>query len=127
LIEPGSAIDFSPSRGRIVTTTRSISRKRLPNRRASTTFEFECGPHRYIATISHSPNGELAEIFLSNGRAGSDIDAAAKDSAVIASIALQYGVPLNAIRNALLRNNEGIASSPLGVVLDLIVSEQGTM
>jgi hypothetical protein len=110
-----------------VTTTRSISRKRLPNRRASTTFEFECGPHCYIATISHSPNGELAEIFLSNGRAGSDIDAAAKDSAVIASIALQYGVPLNAIRNALLRNNEGIALSPLGVVLDLIVSEQGTM
>jgi len=110
-----------------VTAPQPISRERLPNRRASTTFEFECRPHRYIATISHFPNGELAEVFLSNGRAGSDIDAAAKDSAVIASIALQYGVPVDVIRKALLRDSESIASSPLGVVLDLIVSEQGTM
>jgi hypothetical protein len=79
-----------------MTSPKPIAREQLPTRRASTTFEFECGPHRYIATISYFPNGEkLAEIFLGNSRAGSDIDAAAKDSAVVASIALQYGVPLN--------------------------------
>jgi hypothetical protein len=96
-------------------------RCRLPNRRASLTFGFECGPHHYVATISYFPNtGVVAEIFLGNGRAGSDIDAAAKDSAVVASIALQYGVPVNVIRKALLRDSQGRASSPLGRALDIL-------
>jgi hypothetical protein len=99
----------------------SVARQYLPNRRASTTFDFECGPHHYTATISHFPGTDrLAEIFLGNGRAGSDIDAAAKDSAVVASIALQHGVPVETIRKALLRDPRSIASSPLGVALDLI-------
>jgi len=63
---------------------------------------------------------QLAEIFLGNGRAGSDIDAAAKDSAVVASIALQHNVPLEVIRKALLRDAQGRASSPLGAALDYI-------
>jgi hypothetical protein len=109
-----------------MTAVMTALRTHLPNRRASTTFAFECGPHRYIATISHFPNGALAEIFLGNGRAGSHIDAAAKDSAVVASIALQYGVPLNVIRKALLRDSRGIASSPLGSALDIIAEADGS-
>jgi hypothetical protein len=104
--------------------TVSALRTQLPNRRACTTFAFECGPHRYIATVSHFPNKQLAEIFLGNGKAGSHIDDAAKDSAVVASIALQYGVPLDVIRRALLRDSRGIASSPLGAALDRIADEQ---
>jgi hypothetical protein len=58
-----------------------MTRKRLANRRASVTFFFDCGPHRYTATVSYFPGTDrLAEIFLGNGRAGSDVDAAAKDS-----------------------------------------------
>jgi hypothetical protein len=99
----------------------AAARERLPNRRTSTTFDFQCGPHRYTATVAAFPGTDkLAEIFLGNGRAGSDIDAAAKDSAVVASIALQHGVPVETIRKALLRDPQGIASSPLGVALDLI-------
>jgi hypothetical protein len=98
------------------------SRQRLPNRRTSTTFAFECGPHKYVATVLYFPNdGQLAEIFLGNGRAGSDIHAAAKDSAVVCSIALQYGADVHVIRKALLRDGQGRASSPLGVCLDIVV------
>jgi hypothetical protein len=98
-----------------------MTRQRLPNRRASTTFNFNCGPHRYTATISYFPGtDQLAEIFLGNGCAGSDVDAAAKDSAVVASIALQHGVPVDVIRQALLRDLRGTASSPLGQALDII-------
>jgi hypothetical protein len=98
------------------------ARLRLPNRRASTTFGFTCGPHRYIATVSFFPGTDrLAEIFLGNGRAGSDVDAAAKDSAVVASIALQHGVPVDVIRMALLRDSRGNANGPLGAALDLIM------
>ena len=65
-------------------------------------------------------DGRLAEIFISNAKAGSHSDAAAKDAAVVASIALQHGVPIDVIRHALLRDSRGRASSPLGCALDLI-------
>ena len=55
-------------------------RLRLPQRRSSITFDFQCGPHHYTATISYFPGtDQLAEIFIGNGRAGSDVDASAKD------------------------------------------------
>ena len=98
-------------------------RRRLPNRRASRTFNFECGAHRYTATVSYFPGtDQIAEIFLGNGRAGSDVDAAAKDLAVVASLALQHSVPLDTLRRALLRDPRGVASSPLGTALDLIAA-----
>jgi hypothetical protein len=64
----------------------------------------------------------LAEIFINNSKVGSDSDSAAKDSAVVCSIALQHGVPLSTIRKALLRDPRGVASSPLGMALDLIAA-----
>jgi hypothetical protein len=81
---------------------------RLANRRESVNFSFECNALRYTATVSYFADGRLAEIFIG----------AAKDSAVVCSIALQHGVPLDTIRNALLRDAGGNASSPLGVALD---------
>jgi hypothetical protein len=101
-------------------------RRRLQNRRASSNFNFECGPHCFVATVSYFPGtNNLAEIFLGNGRAGSDVDSAAKDSAVVCSIALQHGVPLDVVRHALLRDAHGVASSPLGVALDIIAGDGG--
>jgi hypothetical protein len=99
-------------------------RQRLHNRRRSETFGFECNGLHYTATISRFDDGALAEIFLGNAKSGSHSDAAAKDSAVVASIALQYGVPVETLRHALLRDGRGVASSPLGVALDLIADEQ---
>jgi hypothetical protein len=95
-------------------------RARLPNRRASTTFTFECNGLHYLATVSHFDDGRLAEIFITNAKAGSHSDSAAKDSAVVCSIALQYGVPIDVLRHALLRDSRGVASSPLGAALDLV-------
>jgi hypothetical protein len=95
-------------------------RRGLPNRRGAETFSFECNGLCYTATISRFDDGNLAEIFISNAKAGSHSAAAAKDSAVVASIALQYGVPSQTIRHALLRDPRGVASSPLGIALDLL-------
>ena len=67
----------------------------------------------------------LAEIFLNNAKAGSQSDSAAKDSAVVASIALQHNVPLEVIRHALLRDPRGSAASPLGAALDLLAAREG--
>ena len=97
-------------------------RRRLPNRRACKTFAFQCNGLDYTASVSFFPNGELAEIFLSNTKAGSQSDSAAKDSAVVANIALQHGAPLDVMRRALLRDSHGVASSPLGAALDLLAA-----
>jgi hypothetical protein len=56
---------------------------------------------------------------------GSSIDAASKDSAVVASIALQDGVPVDVIRKALLRDSQRKASSPLVAALDAIAEQKG--
>lgn len=102
----------------------SEQRLRLPNRRENFSFSFDCGPHRYTATVSYFPGTHLlAEIFLGNGRAGSDVDAASKDAAVVASLALQHSVGVDTIRRALLRDPRGVASSPLGVALDILAAD----
>jgi hypothetical protein len=101
------------------------AREKLPWRRASFSFNFNCGAHQYTATVSYFPGSDrIAEIFLGNGRAGSDVDAAAKDSAVVCSIALQHHVPIETIRKALLRDPRGNPSSPLGTALDIIAAGQ---
>jgi hypothetical protein len=100
-------------------------RRRLSNRRASESFDFEANGLFYCCTVSRYPNGTLGEIFISNAKVNSHSDAAAKDSAVVASLALQHGVPLETIRRALLRDARGVASSPLGAALDLLSRNAG--
>ncbi len=99
-----------------------MTREQLPNRRASESFAFDCGGMSYVATVSYFADGRPAEIFLASHKVGSDTDAAARDSAVVASIALQYGTPVDVLRHALLRDARGVASSPLGIALDLLAT-----
>jgi hypothetical protein len=98
----------------------STARQRLPNRRPSSTFALECNGLSYVASISRFSDGRLAEIFISNAKVSSHSDSAAKDAAVVCSIALQHGVPVDVIRHALLHDAHGNASSPLGAALDKI-------
>jgi hypothetical protein len=99
-------------------------RERLPQRRRSVTFNFECAALRYTATVGFYSNGQIGEIFLGNHRADSHADACAKDSAILASVALQYGVPLDVLRRALLRDQRGNASTPIGITLDMLAEQE---
>jgi len=98
-------------------------RQHLPNRRASETFGLECMGLTYCATISRFDDGRLGEIFLTNHKAGSHADTAARDSAIVCSIALQSGADVETIRRALCRDARGNANGPLGVALDIILSQ----
>src|SRR5262245_1071365 len=95
-------------------------RERLPNRRASVVFEIELHGLHYTASVSHFADGRPAEIFLQNHKPGSQSDANARDSAVAASLALQFGCPLEVLRRAVLRDSVGRPSTPLGAALDVI-------
>jgi len=96
------------------------ARERLPNRRPCESLSFTHSGMDYIASVGRYDDGRLAEIFITNHKVGSDADAAAKDSALVCSLALQYGVPVETIRKALLRDVRGNPSSPLGAALDRI-------
>jgi hypothetical protein len=97
-----------------------MTRQRLRNRRHTETFTLELGGLHYVASFSRFDDGRVAEVFLSNGKAGSHADACARDSAVICSIALQYGVPVNVIARALMRDSRGQPETPLAAALDSI-------
>jgi hypothetical protein len=99
------------------------TREKLENRRACLTFSFVCNDLDYTASIGRFPDGRLAEIFISNCKAGSHSDAAARDGAVVCLLALQHGVSLETIRHALLRDPRGNPSSPLGAALDIVARE----
>jgi hypothetical protein len=97
-------------------------RERLPNRRSSETFAFECAGLRYTATVSRYDDGRLAEVFLTNHKNNSGADTAARDAAITFSIAVQHGANPETIRRALCRDARGNASGPLGTALDLLAA-----
>ena len=101
-------------------------RTRLPNRRSSENFDLEAQGLKFTATVSRYPDGSLFEIFLQNHKAGSMAGIYAQDAAVVCSIALQYGVPVETIRRALMRDAKGRASGPLATALDLLAERGGT-
>jgi ribonucleoside-diphosphate reductase alpha chain len=97
-----------------------MTRERLPNRRASELFEVQALALRFTVSVSKYPDDRLAEIFITNHRAGSAAGILASDAAICASLALQFGCPVETLRRALSRDGGGHATSPLGVALDLL-------
>ena len=73
---------------------------------------------RYTCTVGSFRDGRVAEIFLGNHKTNSSADTNARDSAIVASLALQYGADIETIRKALCRDSHGRASGPLGAALD---------
>jgi len=96
------------------------TRNRLPNRRLAETFELEVAGLRYTCTVGRFADGRLAEVFLSNHKSNSGADVNARDAAIVASIAFQFGADVETIRKALCRDSQGRASGPLGAALDAI-------
>jgi len=100
-------------------------RQRLPNRRASENFTFELNGLRFTATVSRTPDGRIAELFLNNHKAGNQVDTNARDAAILLSFALQHGADIESIRKALCRDSQGRALGPISAALDLLTDERG--
>src|SRR5882672_5731972 len=100
-------------------------RRTLPNRRCSETFTFERDGARFVMTAGFYPDGRLGEVFLNADRANSLLDFLMSDAAILTSIALQYGAPIDEIRHALKRDAHGVAASPIGAAVDRIIDHGG--
>ena len=101
-----------------------MTREHLPSGRPSKTFDFTCGNLHYTCSYSHFASGGIAELFLSNHKSNSHADTAARDSAIVCSLALQHGTDPEVVRRGLCRDADGRARGPLGVVLDLIFGQE---
>ena len=101
-------------------------RRLLPQRRHCETFEIAFGGlgRQNVVTVGYYATGEPGEVFINSGRSGEQVEAVARDGAVLISLALQYGVPLENIRTAITRLENGEPSSIVGAVVDKLMEFQ---
>jgi hypothetical protein len=93
----------------------SAPRQRLPNRRSHWLYRFESGGQFCTGGIGRFDDGRIAEIFINGAKVGSAAEANAQDAAIVASLALQHGCPIETIRHALARS--GGSTGPLAMLL----------
>ncbi len=74
-------------------------RRRLPKSRPSQTTSFSVAGAEGYMTAGSYENGELGEVFLKLGKQGSTLAGVMDAFSIAISIALQYGVPLDAFVN----------------------------
>lgn len=104
-----------------------MSRKVLPARRYAETFEIQAVDERwpYQVTVGVDPETHsVAEVFISGSKVGSLAEGIARDFAVVLSIALQHGVPLDIIQHSITRLQDGAPQSIAGRVLDRLAELQ---
>lgn len=99
-----------------------MNRERLPNRRYSENLKFRCWGVPFHATVGRYADGRIGEVFLNAGKLTSNTDVAAKESAIALSFALQYGAPLEKLKEAMPRTSDGAPEGPLGHLLDMLVA-----
>lgn len=97
-----------------------MMRRSLPDRRPSETLEFEHEGHRYRGSVSYDRSGQPLEVFLTTGKPGTGVETVSRDAAVAVSLALQHGTPLETLRKAITRLDDGRPAGPLGVLLDAV-------
>lgn len=90
------------------------------------TFELTHGNMRtkFQVTVGYFPDsGKPAEIFITGAKSGSEVDAVTRDGAIAVSLALQHGVPLETLRHAITRNEDGTPSTIVGAVIDKLATD----
>ena len=99
------------------------TRRRLPQRRSSATFELNFWGQKFAVGIGYYPDGQIGEVFVSTEKTGGQIEALARDAAILISLALQFGAPLETIQHAVTRDGSGAATSILGAIIDAITTK----
>ncbi len=110
-------------------------RQRLPNRRECHTETLAVDGLSFEATFGFDESSRPREVFMAAGKEGSRLNAMLADAAVVISVALQHGVPGEALARSVGRQPAGpvapaeldhapgqkVPASPIGAALDLVV------
>lgn len=95
-------------------------RTNLAPRRSHDVCEFFFHGNYYTLGVGYFKDGTPAEVFLDCRKITSEAANIARDAAVVLSIALQFGTPLETMRKAITREEDGTPSSVTGAVLDIL-------
>jgi hypothetical protein len=102
-----------------------MNRQILPNRRPGYNFELKHGGQNAVfhVTIGYfRGTRDPSEVFISGAKAGSEVEAVARDGAVLLSIALQHGASIETIKHAITREQDGTPSTVIGKVVDMLAN-----
>ena len=95
----------------------------LPQRRASEMFEVEHDGSTMHVTTGHFEDGGMGEIFImpqGNLGKGSNVEALARDAAILISLGKQYGCPIEVMQRAITRDDKNQPMTLVGAVLDAL-------
>src|SRR4029077_4711544 len=82
-------------------------RRKLPARRASRSLNFSAGNHSYVANVGYYKTGEIGEVFLYAGKAGSDVSLIMLEASIALSMAFQFGARASDMRGAMPHDGRG--------------------
>ena len=99
-----------------------MTRRILSQRRACETFDLRFWSQNFTITVGRYPDGMIGEVFIDGGKSGQDVQSTARDAAVVLSLALQHGTPIETIRHAVTRSGSGQAASILGATVDRLAT-----
>lgn len=98
-----------------------MHRQVLPSRRPSDVLEHVTQRGiLYTITVGFYDDGRPGEVFIDAGKAGTDTQVVARDAAILMSLLLQYGCPVETIRHAISREEDGSPQGPVGAILDMM-------
>ena len=95
-------------------------RRTLPQRRAAETFDMRFWNQPFTVTVGFYADGAPGEVFVDSRKTGGDVEAIARDAAVVISLSLQHGAAVETLQHAITRNSNGTPSSILGAVVDCL-------
>ena len=98
-------------------------RRRLPDRRRTIAVKISAGGMGAHAHVGFDDLGRAREVFLrprGGAKVGSAVDALCDDAAILLSLALQYGVPLEQLRLSL-SSTGGEPATLIGAAVDALL------
>lgn len=98
-----------------------MTRKTLPNRRYSETFDISCLGSNYAVQVGYYPEGQVGEIFINSHRVGSQADINARDAAVLLSLALQNGIAPDDVIESLMHDANGKPEGVVGMIVAAVI------
>lgn len=98
-----------------------MTRATLPQRRHNETSTILFKDKEFRVTLGFFADEVTpGEVFVA-GPKESELDAFARDAAILLSLCIQHGVPIETITNALTRDQDGTPSTLIGLVADRLL------
>ncbi len=102
-----------------------MTRRSLPHRRRAETFNIEHAGQTYFVSVGLYVDGAIGEVFVQAAKTSSQIEALARDAAIVLSVALQYGASVETLCHGVTRAADGSPASLIGAVLDALPRNGG--